>query len=232
LAAFQKAAGIRFRSLELLNLSFVHRSASNEHGSKSNNERLEFLGDAVLGAVAATMLFERMGDRPEGELARVKSVIVSEAGLSGLALSLNMDSLLILGKGEAASGGRTKKAILADALEALIGALYLDSGYKAAFDFVSRILDEEISDVLADRHKKDYKTLLQEHCQRSFHSYPQYILVKRSGPDHDRMFWVEASVEGVAYGPGAGKNKKDAEQAAARLAYEALCPGPDKDAKA
>ena len=230
MAAFQKAAGIRFRSLELLNLSFVHRSSSNEHGSKSNNERLEFLGDAVLGAVAATMLFERMGDRPEGELARVKSVVVSEAGLSGLALSLNVDSLLILGKGEAASGGRTKKAILADALEALIGALYLDSGYKAAFDFVSRILDEEISSVLENRHKKDYKTLLQEHCQRSFHSYPQYTLVKRSGPDHDRMFWVEAAVEGVSYGTGAGKNKKDAEQAAARLAYQSLCPDMESPA--
>ena len=176
------------------------------------------------------MLFERMGDRPEGELARVKSVVVSEAGLSGLALSLNVDSLLILGKGEAASGGRTKKAILADALEALIGALYLDSGYKAAFDFVSRILDEEISSVLENRHKKDYKTLLQEHCQRSFHSYPQYTLVKRSGPDHDRMFWVEAAVEGVSYGTGAGKNKKDAEQAAARLAYQSLCPDMESPA--
>lgn len=175
-----------------------------------------------MGAVAATMLYERMGDRPEGELARVKSVIVSEAGLSGLALSINMDSLLILGKGEAASGGRTKKAILADALEALIGALYLDSGYKAAFDFVARLLDAEISSVLENRHKKDYKTLLQEYCQRCYHSYPLYSLVKRSGPDHDRMFWMEVRVEAVSYGPGAGKNKKDAEQAAAMLAYEAL----------
>ncbi len=226
LAAFQKAAGIRFRSDELLNLSFIHRSASNEHGSKTNNERLEFLGDAILGAVAATMLFERMGDRPEGELAKVKSVIVSESGLSGLALSLNMDSLLILGKGEASSGGRTKKAILADALEALIGALYLDSGFKAAFEFVSRLLDGEISSVLENRHAKDYKTLLQEYCQKSFHSYPSYVLNKRSGPDHDRLFWMEVEVDGVAYGPGIGKNKKDAEQAAARLACEAL--GIDK----
>jgi len=224
LAAFQKAAGIRFRSLELLNLSFVHRSASNEHGGRANNERLEFLGDAVLGAVAASMLFERMADRPEGDLARVKSVIVSEAELSAAAATLGIDRLLVLGKGEAASGGRLKKAILADALEALIGALYVDSGFKTAFDFVSRLLDDQISSVLANRHQKDFKTLLQEFCQRSWHSYPSYSLVKRSGPDHDRVFWMEVSVEGVKHGPASGKTKKDAEQAVARIAFEALCP--------
>jgi len=168
------------------------------------------------------MLYERMADRPEGELARVKSVIVSETGLAGIAFDIGIDKLLILGKGEAASGGRMKKAILADALEALIGALYLDSGYKAASDFVSGLLDGEISSVLENRHQKDFKTLLQEHCQREYRSYPEYSLIKRSGPDHDRVFWIEVNVEGTAYGPGAGKNKKDAEQAAARIAYESI----------
>lgn len=177
----------------------------------------------MLGAVAATMLYERMADRPEGELARVKSVVVSEAGLSSLALSLGIDELLILGKGEASSGGRSKKAILADAMEALIGAVYLDSGFSAAFDFVSRLLDGEISAVLENRHAKDYKTLLQEYCQRSFHSYPEYELTKCSGPDHNRLFWIAVTVKGVRYGPASGKNKKDAEQAAARIAFESLC---------
>ena len=180
------------------------------------------MGDAILGAVAATMLYERMADRPEGEMARVKSVIVSETGLAGIALSLRIDQYLILGKGEASSGGRSKKAILADALEALIGAFYLDSGYKAAFDFVSRLLDREISSVLSNRHAKDYKTLLQEYCQRSFHGYPSYTLAKCTGPDHDRMFWMDVTVDGDRFGPAAGKNKKDAEQAVARIAYESL----------
>ncbi len=222
LAAFQKAAGLRFRSLELLNLSFVHRSASNENIHKANNERLEFLGDAVLGAAVAGILYEVLADRPEGDLAKIKSVVVSEDSLSGIARELQIDSLLVLGKGEELSGGRGKKAILADAMEALIGAYYLDSGFKSAFDFVRRFMEREIDRVLQDRHRRDYKTLLQELSQKLYRSYPSYRLLKRSGPDHERLFWMEVVVEGVAYGPGTGRNKKDAEQTAAKAAYEAL----------
>jgi ribonuclease-3 len=159
LAVFAKAAGIRFRSLELLNLSFVHRSVTNESGLRYNNERLEFLGDAILGAVAAALLYQGLSDKPEGELAKIKSVVVSEDILSGISLELQIDKLLILGRGEELSGGRTKKAILADALEALIGALYLDSGYKAAYNFVSRRISPEITRVLDNRHHLDYKSL-------------------------------------------------------------------------
>jgi len=224
LAAFLKTVRIRFKSLALLNLSLVHRSVSNESNHKNNNERLEFLGDAVLGAVAANLLYRDLEDKPEGELARIKAVVVSEDVLSGVARELQLDTVLILGHGEELSGGRTKKAILADALEALIGALYLDSGYNNAFAFVSRFLTSEINRVLENRHSQDYKSLLQESCQRLYKNYPDYRLVKRTGPEHARIFWVEVSVNGKVFGPAAGNNKKSAEREAAKLAYESLKP--------
>jgi ribonuclease III len=223
LLAFQKQAGFRFKDLDLLNLAFHHRSFSNENSkSRVNNERLEFLGDAVLGMVTAAELYDSMVDRPEGDLAKTKSVVVSEDTLSGIALALRVNEYLILGRGEEMSGGRGKKAILADAMEAIIGALYLDSGYKAAEQFVLGIMIPQIRLVLENRHHKDYKTLLQEHMQKEFKNVPKYALVKKSGPDHDRTFWVNVDVHGTVYGPESGKNKKEAEQAAARVACEAL----------
>jgi ribonuclease-3 len=222
LAAFQKSAGIRFRSQGLLNLAFVHRSLSNETGYKFNNERLEFLGDAILGAVTATLLYEGLGDKAEGELAKIKSVVVSEDILAGMARELQIDTFLLLGRGEENTGGRTKKAILADALEALIGALYLDSGYKAVFGFVSGRMEREIRRVLENRSPRDWKSLLQEYCQRFYRTCPAYRLLKRSGPEHERIFWMEVEAGGGVFGPGTGRNKKNAEQEAARLAYEAL----------
>ena len=222
LAAFLKTAGIKFRDFELLNLSLTHRSVSNESNHKINNERLEFLGDAVLGAVTANLLYRDLAERPEGDLARIKSVVVSEDVLSGVARELQLDTLLILGHGEELSGGRTKNAILADALEALIGAVYLDSGYKSAFAFVSGFMGAEIERVLENRHYKDYKSLLQELCQRLYKNYPDYRLVKRTGPEHSRIFWMEVAVNGKVYGPAAGKNKKNAEREAAKLVYEDL----------
>ncbi|MDR0568238.1 MAG: ribonuclease III [Spirochaetaceae bacterium] len=213
---------LKFKNVSLLNLSLMHRSISNESGFKSNNERLEFLGDAILGAITATLLYENFADKNEGELAKIKSVVVSEDILSGVARELQIDNILLLGRGEDLSGGRTKKAILADALEALIGAFYLDSGYKAAYGFVSRIILPEINRVLDNRHYQDYKSLLQELSQRLDRTYPIYHLLKRSGPEHDRFFWVEVQVNGRAFGPGTGRNKKSAEQAAAKMAYEVL----------
>ena len=205
-----------------MNLSFIHRSVSNETDSKINNERLEFLGDSIVGAVCATLLFQKYPEKSEGELAKIKSVVVSEDILSGIARLLEIDNMLLLGKGEELTGGRTKKAILADALEALIGAFYLDSGYKAAFDFVSRCLSPEISRVADSDYHRDFKSLLQEYSQHFFRTYPEYRLVKRSGPEHDRMFWIEVSVNEQTYGPGMGRNKKSAEQEAARIAYGKL----------
>jgi ribonuclease-3 len=126
----------------------MHRSVSNEAGNKNNNERLEFLGDSILGAVCATLLYQNFMEKAEGDLAKIKAVVVSEDILSGIALNLQIDDMLLLGKGEEMSGGRTKKAILADAMEALIGALYLDSGYNTAFKFIARCIQPEINKVL------------------------------------------------------------------------------------
>ena len=222
LAAFQKRAGIRFKSMALLNLSFVHRSESNEAGSRLNNERLEFLGDSILGAACADILYRLYPEKAEGDLAKIKSAAVSEETLSDVARALRLDEMLLLGKGEEFSGGRGKNAILADALEALIGALYLDSGYKAAFAFVERHFSPEIERVSEGSGHRDYKSLLQEICQRDFHVYPSYRVLKRSGPDHEQTFWMEVEAGGKVYGPGIGRNKKTAEQEAARLAFEAL----------
>jgi ribonuclease-3 len=200
----------------------MHRSVSNETGVKTNNERLEFLGDAVLGAVCATLLYENFKEKSEGDMAKIKAVVVSEDILSGIAGGLKIDEMLLLGKGEELSGGRTKKAILADAMEALIGALYLDSGYKTAFDFVSRCIAPEINKVTGADYHKDYKSLLQEYCQRNFRCYPEYVVVKRSGPEHERTFWIEVKIGETAYGTGTGRSKKSAEQEAARIAWEKL----------
>jgi ribonuclease-3 len=200
----------------------MHRSVSNETGNKINNERLEFLGDSILGAVCATLLYQIYSEKNEGDLAKIKAVVVSEDILSVIAKGLKIDEMLLLGKGEELSGGRTKKAILADAMEALIGALYLDCGYKAAFDFVSRCILPEISKVTGADYHKDYKSLLQEYCQRQYRCYPEYIMVKRSGPEHDRTFLMEVRINETAYGTGTGRNKKGAEQEAAKAAWEKL----------
>ncbi len=150
---------------------------------------------------------------------------MSEASLSEIARRLRVDNFILIGKGEEYSGGRTKKAILADALEAIIGAYYLDSGFCPPRRFVQRLLIPEINKVLEDRHAKDYKTLLQEHVQKRMKTYPHYRVVQKTGPDHDRTFWIEVHVDERSYGAGKGKNKKEAEQDAARLAYEGLARG-------
>jgi ribonuclease-3 len=168
------------------------------------------------------LLYQKFPEKTEGELAKIKSVAVSEDVLSEVALTLKLDAMLLLGKGEENTGGRTKKAILADTLEALIGALYLDSGYKAAFAFVSRCLSPEIDRITEKDYRRDYKSLLQEICLQNYRVYPKYTLVKRSGPEHEQMFWIEVNINGTVYGPGAGRNKKTAEQEAARMAYQAI----------
>jgi ribonuclease-3 len=203
----------------------MHRSVSNEtiaHRSKTNNERLEFLGDSILGAVCATLLYQSFGEKSEGDLAKIKAVVVCEDTLSEIARRLKINEMLLLGKGEELSGGRNKNAILADAMEALIGALYLDSGYKTVFDFVSNCIQPEINRVTGDNYHKDYKSLLQEYCQRQFRCYPDYRMIKRTGPEHDRTFWMEVCIGETAYGPGTGRNKKSAEQEAAKAAWQEL----------
>ncbi len=222
LQLFEKNAGIRFRRIDLLNLAFSHRSYANETPGVLNNEKLEFLGDSVLGLVVSEYLFEQLEDRNEGDLARIKSFVVSEDSLAVIAKELKIDNFILIGKGEEYSGGRSKKAILADCMEAIIGAYFLDTGFKGAKAFVLRYLIPQIDSVLADRHKKDYKTLLQEYVQKRFKSYPKYQLVRKTGPDHDRTFWVEVRINGETCGEGKGKNKKEAEQNAASIAYQKI----------
>lgn len=221
LLEFQRAAQLRFKDISLLNKAFTHRSYTHEspHGLiRSNNERLEFLGDSVLGLVAASELYTTLTDMSEGDMARIKSFVVSEESLSRIARQLGVDRYLLIGKGEEHSGGRDKKAILADAMEAVIGAYYLDAGFKGAQRFVLRLLEPEMRRVMQNKHQKDYKTILQEHAQKRFKVYPQYRISGKEGPDHDRTFWMLVTLDGKEYGPLSGKNKKEAEQLVARLA--------------
>ena len=224
LRRLERHAGIRFRDVSLLNLALCHRSYTHEADAEGigNNEKLEFLGDSVLGLAISDELYATSGRRTEGELARIKSFVVSEDTLYGWAMQLGLSDYLLIGRGEELSGGRGKKAILADAMEAIIGAYYVDSGAAAAQGFVLRYLRAEIHRVLSNTHRQDYKTLLQELAQKRYRSYPRYRVIRHEGPDHDRTFWIEVQLNGHAFGPGSGKNKKDAEQEAAAQAYAAL----------
>jgi ribonuclease-3 len=223
LSLFQKQADIKFKNLELLNLAFCHRSYANESSEAiDNNERLEFLGDSVLGLIVANWLFINLPDSDEGDFSRIKSFVVSEESLAGIARKLRVDNFILIGKGEEFSGGRTKKALLADCMEAIFGAYFLDSGFKAATELVQHLLVPEIHMVLENKHRKDYKTLLQEYVQKRYKTYPRYEVVKKTGPEHDNTFWVKVLVQKKVFGPAPGTNKKEGEQAAAKLAYEEL----------
>lgn len=225
LNAFCKNLDIHFNDLNMLELAFHHRSFSNENEEHKhyNNERLEFLGDSVLGLATAAFLYEDMMENPEGDLAKIKSNVVSEMVLGPIAKEkMHIDEYLVLGKGEELSGGRQKRAILADAVEAVIGALYIDSGYDAAEKLVLSLIVPEIRKVQQDKGAKDFKSILQEYYQKKNKMCPIYELVKKTGPDHDKTFWVTVHLGSVSYGPESGKNKKEAEQNAAKAACDAL----------
>lgn len=223
LLLFQKQADIKFKNLELLNLAFTHRSYANETQVEvDSNERLEFLGDSVLGLVVSDWLFTRLADLDEGDFSRIKSFVVSEESLAAIAKRLRVDNFIIIGKGEEYSGGRSKKALLADCMEAIFGACYLDAGFKSAQEFIQTLLVPVIESVLQNKHRRDYKTLLQEYVQKTYKTYPAYELIKRTGPEHDNTFFVQVTVQKKTYGPASGNNKKEAEQSAAKMAYEQL----------
>lgn len=223
LNAFCKNLSIKFSNLNLLQLAFTHRSFSQDGKAShsENNERLEFLGDSVLGMATAAYLYENLKN-PEGDLAKIKSTVVSEQSLAPIALKIGIDKMLILGKGEEMSGGRKKRAILADAVEAVIGAYYLDSGYKAAEKLVLSFMIPEIEKVLTNKGEKDYKSMLQEAHQKKYKTCPVYELVKETGPDHERTFWVSVRLKNATYGPEKGKSKKEAEQNVAEKAWKEI----------
>ena len=184
-------------------------------------QRLEFLGDSVLGLVAADFLYNDMTKKSEGDLSKIKSAVVSEDALAPVALKFGLDKMLVLGHGEELSGGRTKKAILADCMEAVIGAYYADQGFSAAQKYVLSFIVPEVRKI-QKTGGKDYKSLLQEMYQKKCKKCPVYETVSVTGPDHSREFRVTVHLGEVSYGPASGKSKKEAEQLAAKDAYEAL----------
>jgi ribonuclease-3 len=220
-ARLQLALGWTFADPELLERALTHRSYCAEHGVEESNERLEFLGDSVLGLVVTRFAFEEYPQLPEGELAKLRAAVVSADTLSEIAQELDLGAALRLGKGEAASGGRSKPSILADAMEAVIAAVYLDGGLEPATRLVLALLESRIREQAAGPGGQDYKTRLQELAARCCDQLPRYQ-VRHEGPDHSKRFFAAVHLRNEEYGAGEGRSKKAAEQAAARVAWERL----------
>jgi len=212
--------GYRFRDPDLLARALTHRSHAQESGEEGHYERLEFLGDAVLGLFAAERLFRARGDDAEGELSRLKSWVVSAEPLARYAESIDLGGELRIGVGEERTGGRRKRSLLADALEAVFGAVYLDGGALAARAVVGRYLDRTLADLPGAR--ADAKTTLQELAQARGWDLPVYEVAAESGPDHAKRFEIEVLLRGEVLGRGEGKSKKEAQQAAASAALARL----------
>jgi ribonuclease-3 len=211
---------VDINDLDLLQQSLTHRSYLGEAAETESNERLEFLGDAVLGMVVCEYLFTTYTDRSEGELAKAKAVAVSEPVLAESAKKLGLDQMVLMSAGEDASGGRTRLSILADTFEALVAVVYLDLGLEAARDFCLDALAAILDDIERQEHIRDYKSLLQEMTQGKHKKAPTYIVIREEGADHDKTFVVEARLDADLLGCGIGKSKKQAEQAAALEALE------------
>jgi ribonuclease-3 len=227
--ALARRLGWPVRDSEWLVRSLAHRSWVAETPGSESNERLEFLGDSVLGLVVTDYLFRTYPTLPEGELAKVRASVVNSATLADVAAALNVGDALLLGKGEGQSGGREKPSILADAMEALIGAVYLDQGWEAATDLVMRLLGDLIEQAAVGPGGQDYKTRLQELCARRFDELPRYQ-VADDGPDHAKRFDASVRVGGTVWGTGQGRSKKQAEQAAARVAWAGIVAEADHPA--
>ena len=220
----ENAIGYRFRNVQLLQNALTHSSYANErwHNSLLSNERLEFLGDSVLGMLVAEYLYHSFPNRPEGELTRMRADMVCERTLAGAANRIGLGSHLLLGHGEEQGGGRSRDSILADAMESVIAACFLDGGIAAALQVVQQFILVEVP--VNRLHNVDYKTQLQELVQQKKNQVLSYRLAGQSGPDHDKKFDVEVSLNGQTVGLGSGSSKKRAEQDAARQAIEKLFP--------
>ncbi len=214
--------GHTFGDLSLLQHALAHRSwCGEQEGGAPSNERLEFLGDAVLGLVVARYSYDRYPEFPEGKLAKVRSAVVNARVLAQVAGRLGVGEVLLLGRGEEGSGGRAKASILADAFEAVLGAVYLDAGWEAAQTLVLRELGDAIARAGEEPDDFDHKSRLQERAVRDGEGTPRYV-VEGSGPDHDRAYVAKVFLGGTMCGIGEGRSKKDAEQEAARAAWEEL----------
>jgi ribonuclease-3 len=212
--------GYIFEDKELLTEALTHRSFyyENPDTSTAHNERLEFLGDSVLGFVIVEYLFLSDKNLTESVMAKIKSYLVKEAVLSEIADSLSLGKYLRLGKGEEATGGRTKKSLLSDTIEAVMGAIYIEGGYQKAQEVVLRLFREKIDSIMRTAVFADYKTELQEKTQLLFGTLPEYRLIKQEGEEHKKIFTIEVYVDGKKFGRGTGKSKKEAQTFAAREA--------------
>ncbi len=218
----EERIGYHFRDRRLLETALTHSSFANEsHGRAQSYERLEFLGDSILGLTAADLLYRLEPALPEGQMTRLRAELVCEASLHRAALELSLGGLMRLGKGEELTGGRERPSILADMVESLIAALYLDAGLQEAQRFIRRFVLRDVRPGAAHSFT-DYKTELQELVQSRSDGHIEYELIGETGPDHDKRFSFRVSVNGKAAGEGTGRSKKEAEQLAARMALEAL----------
>ena len=225
--SLQSSLGYRFQALALLEEALTHSSLVNEQKSASpqHNERLEFLGDAVLSLVMSEHLVSSLPQSSEGTLSKLKAQLVSEASLARVARRLGLGEHLKLGRGEDRSKGREKDSLLADALEAVLAAVHLDGGFDASQTVTRHIFAEELTNIAARQEQPgsgDYKTQFQEWCQKRHDALPRYATVRETGPDHQKLFEVELSIHGEVVGVGSGRSKKEAEQQAAKQALRQL----------
>lgn len=215
LLEFEKIIKYEFKDKELLQIALTHSSFANEHKAFLYNERLEFLGDSVLGLVVSDYIFNIKKNLPEGKLTKIRATVVCEESLSNIAKQINIGQYLFLGKGEKTSGGRHRVSILADAIEALIAAIYIDGGYDSAKEFILFYLRDVIKNTVDGNIFRDYKTILQEIIQ-SKNETVVYKLVDEKGPDHDKEFEMQVKIGTDILGEGKGRNKKEAEKDAAK----------------
>ena len=225
LTKLEQGLGYTFRTKALLENALTHSSYANENRERHlpDNERLEFLGDSILGFVVAEYLYRNFPDKPEGELTRIRADLVCDRNLAEAAATVELGSYLLLGHGEEQGGGRKRDSIVSDAMESVIAASFMDGGFAAAKEIIDRLI---LSNIPKGRPRNfDYKTAFQELVQRKKDQQIHYELTGESGPDHDKHFEVEVLLNGKAVGHGVGSSKKRAEQAAAEAAIEALFPG-------
>jgi len=226
----EEKLGYRFKNRALLENALQHSSYANEHrgSGMGSNERLEFLGDAVLGFVTAEHLYKTHPDLPEGDLTRLRAALVCEQSLYEVAQKLELGKYLKLGRGEEAGGGRTRPSILADATEAVFAAVYLDGGIREVTELIHRVLLDAEREEAVEERRRDYKTALQELVQRQAHQELSYRMAGEEGPDHDKTFLAEVLLNGQLIGQGRGHSKKEAEQNAAAAALEKHFTGNGK----
>lgn len=211
-----------FQNHSLLTLAFVHRSYINEHREVlQHNERLEFLGDSILGLIIAEYLYKKFPNYPEGDLSYLRSRLVEATSCVSFIHKMDIDKLILLGKGERMNDGRGRESILADLFEAIIGAIFLDGGLKAAQSFIFDNFSEEIEAILKTP-LSNWKALLQDYCQKKYQQTPFYQVLEESGPDHSKNFIIAVMIENEEYGRGSGASKKEAQQSAAESAIERI----------